>query len=222
MNIPLLVFSALSVCVGTLSAQDAPSISFTTAGGREYRNVTVVRTVGRSLECMTTSGLQRVPIVQLPEEMRARYADVLAKHPSPKIGDRISFQCVNGSAFKNVVLLRVEPDGLSIATDAGVHKVSFDLVNEEFRQLFDFEEAAAAEYKEAQTVAKTEAAVREARAQAAAREAEARAAAEKELANRARAEARAAAANEVGPAPLGTAGAERLGSPKLGGAGQTR
>ncbi len=219
MTIRLFVFTSILLSAVIALGQEAPSLSFTTIHGREYRNVALVRTVGRTIECMTPSGLQRVPIMHLPEEMRARYADVLAKHQPPKIGDSISFQCVNGGDFKNVTLVRVEPDGLSVATDAGIHKVRLDLMNEDFRQLFDFDEEAAAEYSRAQKMAVADAALRGARSQAATRETETRVAAEKELADRAQAESRAAAAaTDAGPAPLGSTGTQRLGSPKLGGA----
>ena len=223
MSIRLFIQAGVLIFVPLALGEDTTQpISFTTIRGREYRNVTLVRTVGRSLECMTAAGLQRVPIVYLPEEMRARYAEVLAKHQTPKVGEPISFKTVNGADFKEVVLVRVEPDGISVATDSGVQKVRFDFLPEGFRDLFDFDEATATEYADAVKVAQTRAAVRDAQAQAHLHQLESQAAGEKALGDRAQNGSEGATANGAEPAALGTVGAQRLGTPKLGGAGQTQ
>lgn len=64
----------------------------------------------------------------------------------PPPDDRITFTTLTGVAYSNCVIRRVEPDGLSLMSRKGVHKVLFTEMPEEIRSKFSYDPQKASVY----------------------------------------------------------------------------
>lgn len=85
----------------------------------------------------------------------------------------------DGTVLQGTVV-RVEPDGLVVQTDAGVEKVEFVFLATEVQKRFNYDAVKAREYRESQRAAKQQATAQQVAQQLAAVRAQAAAAAEKE------------------------------------------
>ncbi len=205
---------AVSCCFAVLlfahAAIAADRVTFTTADGHVFKDVTVTRVYGRKMEVMTPTGAQVVRFKNLPSEIQERFFDPSLRYP-PKVGDELEFTTLDGRAFKGP-LREVAPNGISIETTDGLEKVPYSNLPAELANTFDYDAEDAARYEAALRIQQQRAFA-------------ARQAAEKKAAERQAAAARAAVKPSVNrkstpdDVPIGAQGTQALGAPRLGGSG---
>jgi hypothetical protein len=213
----LLSFTCAFVSMAAVAFAEE-ELTFKARDGREFNKVFVTRVLGRKVELMTSNGIATVRIADLPPELQKRFQDPNLK-PPPKYGDPIEFTTNDGRNVKGILRL-IAPAGLSIETSTGIEKVPVGKLPPELAETFDFPTDTVVRGEEQDRLKQQAAA---ARASAELRLAEQRAAQERAAAEAAaQAKATPRADSPAGSGDMGNRGAERLGSPKLGGSGTVK
>jgi|SRR6266853_3447981 len=214
MPLPHAISSIALVLTFAVSAPAADQVSFTTADGREFHDVTVKGAVGRKLEVVTEKGVERVPFKNLPRDIQERFFDPSMLYP-PKAGDVLDFTTRDGHKYKGT-LSEVVPNGISIETPDGFEKIAYTNLPPELANTFGYDAEDAARYEAALRAQK----LRMLAAQAAA---EKKAAAQRAAAERSAAQSqRGRATPKPGESALGQSGTRDLGAPQLGGRGLSK
>ena len=118
-----------------------------TLSGPIYRNVVVKRVEEYAVQIVHDGGSAKVYFSEIPKSEREKYRTAAAVPDAPPgTNDLVA---TDGQIFRNVEILRTEPDGLTFHHDGGVTKLRFPALPEELREKHGYDPAAARKYQRA-------------------------------------------------------------------------
>lgn len=114
--------------------------------GPTYRNVVVKRVEEYAIVIGHDAGTARVYFSEIPKDQWDKYKTGMPVVPDApaRAGD---FVANNGQVFRNVEIIRTEPDGITLRHDGGVTKLWFPSLTEEQRQKYGYDPIAARQYQ---------------------------------------------------------------------------
>lgn len=118
-----------------------------TLSGPIYRNVVVKRIEEHAIQIAHDGGWAKVYFSEIPKSEREKYrtAAVVPDTP-PGTNDLVS---TDGQVFRDVEILRDEPDGLTFRHAGGVTKLRFPSLPKELREKYGYDYEAARKYQRA-------------------------------------------------------------------------
>lgn len=147
--------SRLPLSVETLAREkEAPAgpNDLQTLAGQIYRNVVVKKVEEETLRIAHDSGMDTVYFSSIHPALREKYRTEMPVVPDPPPGAN-DLVATYGQIFRNIEVLRVEPDGLTFRHDGGVTKLWFPALPEELRQKHGYDPVAAWKYQREATAA---------------------------------------------------------------------
>lgn len=117
-----------------------------TLAGEIYRNVVLKKVGEDSILIAHDTGMATVSFMAIPPALKEKYrtGTPAVPDPEPAANDLVT---AYGQIFRNVEILREEPDGLTFRHDGGVTKVGFPALKEEVRQKYNYNPAAGWKYR---------------------------------------------------------------------------
>lgn len=126
-----------------------------TVSGQIYRNVTLKGIEADSILIAHDTGMDTVSFSAIPLALREKYRTGTPVVPDPAPGDS-DLVSAYGQIFRNVEIIREEPDGLTFRHDGGVTKLGFPALKEELRQRYDYDPIAGWQYRRDQAAQKAQ------------------------------------------------------------------
>jgi hypothetical protein len=142
--------------VETLSGEnEAPAgpNDLVTRSGQIYRNVVVKQVNKDSIRIAHDTGMDTVYFSSMSQAMQAKYRTEVPVIPDPA-PDANDLVTTYGTVFRNIEILRSEPDGLTFHHDGGVTKLWFPSLSDELRQKYGYDPVAAWKYQRETAAAK--------------------------------------------------------------------
>ena len=124
-----------------------------TLAGQIYRNVVLKKVGEDSVLIAHDEGLSTVSFAAIPLALHEKYRTGTPLDPDPEPGAN-DLVTAYGQVFRNVEILREEPDGLTFRHDGGVTKVGFPALKEEVRQKYKYDPIAGWQYRRDQAAQK--------------------------------------------------------------------
>ena len=117
-----------------------------TVTGQIYRNVVLKQVNENSLLIAHDGGMATVHFSAIPPDRLEKYrtGTPVVPDPPPGANDLVT---TSGQIFRNVEVVRSEPDGLTIRHAGGVSKLWFISLSEELQQKYGFDPVAARNYQ---------------------------------------------------------------------------
>lgn len=117
-----------------------------TLSGQIYRNVVLKQIDEDSILIAHDTGMARVGFTAIPPALHEKYrtGTPVVPDPAPDANDLVA---AYGQVFRNVEILREEPDGLTFRHDGGVTKLGFPALPEELRQKHGYDPIAGWRYR---------------------------------------------------------------------------
>ena len=126
-----------------------------TLAGRIYRNVVLKKVAEDSILIAHDEGLATVSFSAIPQALHEKYRTGTPVVPDPEPGAQ-DLVTAYGQIFRNVEIVREEPDGLTFRHDGGVTKVGFPALKEEVRQKYNYDPIAGWKYARDQAAQKAQ------------------------------------------------------------------
>ncbi len=124
--------------------------------GEIYRNVVLKRVDEESILIAHDTGMATVSFAAIPQALHEKYRTGTPVVPDPAPGAN-DLATAYGQIFRNVEIIREEPDGLTFRHDGGVTKVGFPALTEEVRQKYNYDPVAGWQYRRDQAAQKLQA-----------------------------------------------------------------
>ncbi|MGD9782635.1 MAG: hypothetical protein AB7V14_10850 [Kiritimatiellia bacterium] len=124
-----------------------------TVSGQIYRNVVLKKIEADSILIAHDTGMDTVSFSAIPRSLHETYRTGTRVVPDPAPGDA-DLVSAYGQIFRNVEIIREEPDGLTFRHDGGVTKLGFPALKEELRQRYDYDPIAGWQYRRDQAAQK--------------------------------------------------------------------
>lgn len=117
-----------------------------TLSGQIYRNVVLKKVEADRILIAHDTGMDLVYFSAIPLALQDKYRSgtPVVPEPAPGAGDIVT---TYGQIFRNVEILRAEPDGLTFRHDGGVTKLGFPALGEELQKKHGYEPIAAWKYQ---------------------------------------------------------------------------
>lgn len=117
-----------------------------TLSGEIYRNVVLKHVGAETIRIAHDTGMATVYFTAIPPALREKYRKDIPVVPDPAPGPN-DLVATYGQVFRNVEIVREEPDGLTFKHDGGVTKLWFTALPEELRQKHAYDAVAAWKYQ---------------------------------------------------------------------------
>ena len=115
-----------------------------TLSGEIYRNVILKKVAEDSILIAHDTGMATVSFSSLAPEAQDKFRrGTPDPDPEPDAGDLVT---AYGQVFRNVEIIREEPDGLTFRHDGGLTKVGFPALQEEMRLKYNYDPVAGWKY----------------------------------------------------------------------------
>ena len=127
-----------------------------TRSGTVYRNASVRRTEADSVLINHDGGLAKVPFADIPEDLQEKFR----APPKPVLETPLGsndLAAADGRIYRNVQVRKIEPDGLTLRHDAGLTKLVFPLLPEDWQRKYEYDPQQAARYERAMAAAREQA-----------------------------------------------------------------
>lgn len=117
-----------------------------TLSGQIYRNVVLKKVDADRILIAHDTGMDQVYFSAIPLALQEKYrtGTPVVPDPAPGAADIVT---TYGQIFRNVEILRTEPDGLTFRHDGGVTKLGFPALGEELQKKHGYEPIAAWKYQ---------------------------------------------------------------------------
>ncbi len=128
-----------------------------TLSGQVYRNVVLKKVNVDSILIAHDTGMATVSFLTIPPAAQEKWrtGTAVVPDPAPGAGDLVT---AYGQVFRNVEILREEPDGLTIRHAGGVTKIGFPALGEEMQKKYNYDPVAGWNYRREQAAQKAAAA----------------------------------------------------------------
>jgi hypothetical protein len=127
-------------------APAGPDDLATLYGGPIYRNVAVKRVEAYAIVIAHDGGIARVYFSEFPKDQWEKYRSGMPTVPDVPAGAK-DFVAANGQVFRNVEVVRTEPDGITLRHDGGRTKLWFPSLTEAQQKQYNYEPIAARQYQ---------------------------------------------------------------------------
>lgn len=127
-----------------------------TRSGTVYRNASVRRTEADAVLIYHDGGLAKVPFADIPEDLQEKFR----APPKPVLEIPLGsndLAAADGRIYRNVQVRKIEPDGLTLRHEAGLTKVAFPLLPEDWQRKYEYDPQQAARYERATAAARAQA-----------------------------------------------------------------
>ena len=127
-----------------------------TRSGTVYRNAAVRRTEADSVLINHDGGLAKVPFADIPEDLQEKFRAPPKQVLETPLGSN-DLAAADGRIYRNVQVRKIEPDGLTLRHDAGLTKLAFPLLPEDWQRKYEYDPQKAANYERATAAARAQA-----------------------------------------------------------------
>lgn len=127
-----------------------------TRSGTVYRNAAVRRMEADAVLIYHDGGLAKVPFADIPEDLREKYRTPPKPVLETPLGSN-DLAAADGRIYRNVQVRKIEPDGLTLRHDAGLTKLAFPLLPEDWQRKYEYDPQKAARYERATAAAREQA-----------------------------------------------------------------
>ena len=127
-----------------------------TRSGQVYRHAAIRQTQPDVVAIHHSGGVAQVPFADLPEDLRKQLRHPSRIAPSVPLGSN-DLATADGQVFRNVQVRKIEPDGLTIQHDAGLIKLPFPVLPEDWQKKYEYDPQKAEAYQRATAAAKEQA-----------------------------------------------------------------
>lgn len=127
-----------------------------TRSGTVYRNAAVRRTEADAVLIYHDGGLAKVPFADIPEDLQEKFR----APPKPVLETPLGsndLATADGQIYRNVQVRKIEPDGLTLRHEAGLTKLAFPLLPEDWQRKYEYDPQKAARYERATAAAREQA-----------------------------------------------------------------
>ena len=115
-----------------------------TLGGKIYRNVVVKQVNEDSIRIAHDTGMETVSFSAIPLALQDQYrSGPVSPDPAPGANDLVT---TYGQVFRDIEIIRDEPDGLTIRHAGGVTKLGFPSLPEDLQKKYNYDARAAWKY----------------------------------------------------------------------------
>lgn len=127
-----------------------------TRSGTVYRNAAVRRMEADAVLIDHDGGLAKVPFADIPEDLQEKFRT----QPKPALETPLGsndLAAADGRIYRNVQVRKIEPDGLTLRHDAGLTKLAFPLLPEDWQRKYEYDPQKAVRYERAKAAAREQA-----------------------------------------------------------------
>lgn len=124
-----------------------------TRSGTVYRNAAVRRKEADAVLIYHDGGVAKVPFADIPENLQEKFR----APPKPVLETPLGsndLAAADGWVFRNVQVRKIEPDGLTLRHDAGLTKLAFPLLPEDWQRKYEYDPQKASNYARAAAAAR--------------------------------------------------------------------
>lgn len=132
---------------------DVGSNDLVTKSGQVYRNAAVRRVEAEAVLIYYEGGMAKVPFTDIPDELQEKFRTP----PKPALEIPLGSNDVattDGQVYRNIQVRKIEPDGLTIQHEAGLTKLEFPLLPNDWQKKYEYDPQKASAYKRAMAVAR--------------------------------------------------------------------
>ena len=127
-----------------------------TRSGTVYRNAAVRRMEADAVLIDHDGGLAKVPFADIPEDLQEKFRTPPKPALETPLGSN-DLAAADGRIYRNVQVRKIEPDGLTLRHDAGLTKLAFPLLPEDWQRKYEYDPQQAARYERATAAARAQA-----------------------------------------------------------------
>lgn len=127
-----------------------------TRSGAVYRNAAVRRTEADAVLIHHDGGLAKVPFADIPEDLQEKFRSPPKPVLETPLGSN-DLAAADGQIYRNVQVRKIEPDGLTLRHEAGLTKLAFPLLPEDWQRKYEYDPQKAAQYERATAAARKQA-----------------------------------------------------------------
>ena len=124
--------------------------------GQVYRNASVRRVEAESVLIHHDGGMAKVPFADIPDELQEKFRTPPQPALETPLGSN-DLATTDGQIYRQVQVRKIEPDGLTIRHEAGLAKLVFPLLPEDWQKKYEYDPQKAAAYRRAAAAAREQA-----------------------------------------------------------------
>lgn len=124
--------------------------------GQVYRNASVRRVEAESVLIHHDGGMAKVPFADIPDELQEKFRTPPQPALETPLGSN-DLATTDGQIYRQVRVRKIEPDGLTIRHEAGLAKLVFPLLPEDWQKKYEYDPQKAAAYRRAAAAAREQA-----------------------------------------------------------------